>query len=80
MAVLPLLRLLISSAHLMVWKCPSCGSPVRYEDYNVILSGVRFNCHRCGRSLAVDTTMERIILARPEDAKSPPKPFRKTTR
>ena len=50
-----------------VWKCPACGTPIRYEDYEQVRRGAPpFFCHFCRLPLAVDKVADTLIPAVPK--------------
>ena len=47
----------------MAWKCPRCGSGVKYHDYNHVLRAVPFSCHECRLLLVLDKAADRLMIA-----------------
>jgi predicted RNA-binding Zn-ribbon protein involved in translation (DUF1610 family) len=54
------LRMCISLGQ-MTWKCPDCGTVIRYEDYNLAHAGIEFDCYLCGRALVVDRSADKVV-------------------
>jgi hypothetical protein len=52
------------------WKCPSCGTPIQYDDYTRVLHSDRrpYACRKCGIALAVDKVVDELIVAPPRPA------------
>ena len=45
------------------WKCPACGTFIRYEDYDHVRSSDEPHpCHKCGIALIVDKITDELIL------------------
>jgi hypothetical protein len=44
----------------MPWECPACRTPIRYEDYERVLSPP-YRCHVCELELVIENVTDQLV-------------------